>query len=59
MKSLLVSGTTHDLIDWDVQSVITELDPKERILQYNTDNNVGPYCDGLTYLELEVLNNIK
>ena len=34
-----------------------------RIQEYETDNKVGPYCDGLTYLEIEQIytafNNTK
>jgi hypothetical protein len=35
----------------------------ERIQEYEYDNKIGPYCDGLTYLEIEQIytafNNTK
>jgi len=38
-------------------------DEAARIQEYETDNKIGPYCDGLTYLEIEQIyasfNNIK
>jgi hypothetical protein len=38
-------------------------DEASRIQEYEYDNKIGPYCDGLTYLEIEQIyasvNNIK
>ena len=33
------------------------LEEAERIKQYEWDETIGPYCNGLTYLEIEQLNN--
>jgi hypothetical protein len=55
MKNLLISGET--LQEWNLSEVFeTELDPKERILQYENDNTIGKYCGGMTYLELQQLD---
>ena len=61
MNTLLISGET--LQEWNVSEILTnkvkskELEI-ETLLQYQLDNTIGPYCDGLTYLEIEQLNNL-
>lgn len=61
MNTLLISGET--LQEWNVSEILTnkvkskELEI-ETLLQYQLDNTTGPYCDGLTYLEIEQLNNL-
>lgn len=59
MNNLLISGNTNELTGWDIQSIIPQSKDEmlETILQYENDNTIGKYCDGLTYLEIEVLNN--
>ena len=61
MKNLLLTGNTHDMIEWDVQSVFSEtkLDPKITLAEYEMDNTVGTYCDGLSYYQVELLNRIQ
>lgn len=59
MNNLLISGNTNELTEWDIQSIIPQSKDQmlETILQYENDNTIGKYCDGLTYLEIEILNN--
>ena len=59
MKNLLISGNT--LQEWDVEEVLTnKVKSKDQIIcdmiQSDWDNTVGPYCEGLTYLQLEQIN---
>jgi len=61
MKNLLISGNT--LQEWDVEQILTnKVKSKNQLItemvQYEYDNTIGPYCDGLTYLEIEQLNNL-
>lgn len=61
MNTLLISGET--LQEWNVSEILTnKLKPKEweieTLIQYELDNTIGPYCEGLTYLEIEQLNNL-
>lgn len=60
MKTLLISGNT--LEEWDVNDVIGRMDTRsemlERIIQYELDNKVGPYCEGFTYYQLEQMDRI-
>ena len=63
MGNLILSSTTV-FTDWDINDILEQKSNSknwdlERINQYNTDNTIGPYCDGLTYLEIEVLNNLQ
>lgn len=59
MKNLLISGNT--LQEWDIQDIlkpeITKDEAINRILQYDWDNTIGKYTDGMTYLEVEQFNN--
>lgn len=62
MANLILSSTT--MCDWDIDDIL-DIQPRskdwdiETILQYENDNTIGPYCQGLTYLEIELLNNIQ
>mgnify|MGYP003339606535 CR=1 FL=1 len=60
MKTLLISGNT--LQEWNVEEILTDrVKSKDRticdMLQYEYDNKIGPYCNGMTYLEIEQFNN--
>lgn len=63
MGNLILSSTTV-LTEWDINDIL-DLKSKskdwdlERINQYEMDNTIGPYCNGMTYLEIEILNNIQ
>ena len=57
MKNLLVSGSTNEMVDWDIDDVLTEKSRKQdrdRITDYSWDNRISR-C-GLTYLETEQIN---
>jgi len=59
MKTLLISGNT--LQEWDIEEALTnKVKSKDQqicdMLQNDWDNTVGPYCEGLTYLQLEQIN---
>jgi hypothetical protein len=61
MNTLLISGET--IQSWDIESVLTnKVKSKNQLIsemiQYEYDNTIGPYCEGLTYLEIEQLNNL-
>jgi hypothetical protein len=61
MNTLLISGNT--LQEWNVDEILTDkVKSKDQLItemiQYEYDNTIGPYCDGLTYLEIEQLNNL-
>lgn len=61
MGNLILSSTTMQ--EWDIETILQR--PKsqskdwdiETILQYESDHQIGPCCNGLTYLEIEQLNN--
>lgn len=61
MKNLLLSGKTATTSEWDVLDVIGISKTREQqsleLQQYDWDNTIGPYCNGMTYLEIEQLNN--
>jgi hypothetical protein len=61
MNTLLISGNTMDLLDWDIQEIFSEsnLDPRITLAEYQMDNTVGMCCDGLTYYQVELLNRIQ
>ncbi len=60
-KNLFISGTTNSLSEWDVENIISNqsLTDTIRLSEYQMDNTVGPYCDGLTYYQIEQLNRIQ
>jgi hypothetical protein len=60
MTTLLVSGNTLEV--WDIDQILTDkVKSKDReicdMLQYEWDNTIGKCCNGLTYLEIEQLDN--
>ena len=60
MKSnLLVSGTTNEMISWDVEKILSSPSTKDmdidRLIQYEWDNKISR--SGMTYLEIEQFNN--
>jgi hypothetical protein len=58
MKNFLISGDTNQLVDWDIEDIISNKESdKERMLRYDWENTIGRYCDGMTYLEIEQFNN--
>ena len=60
---LLLSGETLTLQEWDVDIILNQKKQSTkdldicRLLQYEHDNTYGKQCNGLTYLEVEQLNN--
>lgn len=59
-NNLLVSGTTGQLDNWNVEEIIkpnTIKNVVERLIQEDWDNTIGKKCNGLTYLEIEQLDN--
>jgi hypothetical protein len=58
-ENLLISGNTNDLLGWDVQEIFSEskTDARIALTEYQMDNTIGPYCDGLTYSQIEQLNH--
>ena len=59
---LLLSGETSTFQDWNIKDILdlrykSTKEEAERIKQYEWDETIGPYCNGLTYLEIEQLNN--
>ena len=61
MGVLLLSGETINLKDWDVEEIIGKQPTKSQLIEqfesYERDNTIGPYCNGMTYLEIEQFNN--
>jgi hypothetical protein len=62
MKTLLISGNT--LQEWDIEEALTnKVKSKDQticdMIQSDWDNTVGPYCEGLTYLQLEQINTYQ
>lgn len=62
MKNLLISGNT--LVEWDINSIIAPdaiISSKsrdiERMIEYHWENKIGQYCNDMTYLQIEQLNN--
>jgi hypothetical protein len=58
MGILLLSGDTTKLTEWNFDDIvhINKQSPIDRLIQYEEDNTIGPYCNGLTYLEIEQLD---
>lgn len=59
INNLLVSGTTGQLEDWNVEEVLTNrpISDKDRLAEYEWENTIGKYTEGHTYLEVEQFNN--
>ncbi len=60
MKTLLISGNT--LQEWNIEELLEiKVKSKEQdidqMLQYEWDNTIGKHTQGLTYLQVEQLNN--
>ena len=62
MKALLISGNT--LQEWNISEILTneitttKSKDVDTLVQYELDNKIGQYCNGMTYLEIEQLNNL-
>ena len=60
MKNLLISGNT--LQEWNVSEILSDAirtslkEDIERIEHYHWQNKIGPYCQGMTYYEIEQLD---
>ncbi len=61
MNNLLISGETSDCSQWDVDSLLkyepTVSELKDKLAEYEFDNHIGPYCGGMTYLEIQQFDN--
>ena len=66
MTNLLISGETSDREPWCIDDILSTTNSKynnytknqfDRIIDYENDNTIGPYCNGMTYYEIEQLNN--
>lgn len=61
MNNLLISGETTDCSQWDVDSILkpepTRSQLKDKLCEYEFDNYIGPYCGGMTYLEIQQFDN--
>jgi hypothetical protein len=60
MKNLLISGDTTQ--EWDIDKILSvKTKSKDQticdMIQNDWDNTVGPYCNGLTYLQIEQIND--
>ena len=62
MKNLLISGNT--LQEWNVSEILFDAirtslkEDIERIEHYHWQNKIGPYCQGMTYYEIEQLDRL-
>jgi hypothetical protein len=59
---LLLTGETLTLQEWNFQDILnltykSNKEEAERIKQAEWDEAIGPYCNGMTYLEIEQFNN--
>lgn len=59
VNNLLISGTTNDLVDWDVEEVLNNRKPndRDRLAEYEWENTIGKYTEGHTYLEVQQFDN--
>ena len=59
MKSLLVSGSTNEVKDWDIVEILKPTPSykvdRDRMVEYDWDNRIAK--NGMTYLEIEQFNN--
>ena len=57
-NNLLVSGSTGELVDWNVEEIINNKkgrkQDRDRITDYAWDNRIAR--NGMTYLEIEQFN---
>ena len=58
-NNLLVSGSTGELVDWNVEEIINDKkdrkQDRDRITDYAWDNKFAR--NGMTYFEIEQFNN--
>lgn len=58
-NNLLVSGTTNDMVEWNVEEIIKPIkshrQDRDRMVEYGWENKVAR--NGMTYLEIEQFNN--
>lgn len=57
-NNLLVSGTTNEMVEWNVDEIINQKSRKQdrdRMVEYAWENKVSR--NGMTYLEIEQFNN--
>jgi hypothetical protein len=59
VNNLLISGTTNDLVEWNVEEIVSTNKPndKDRLAEYEWENTLGKYCGGMTYLEVVQFDN--
>lgn len=66
MTNLLISGETSENLPWCLDDILDTESIKynnytknqfDRIIEYENDNTIGKYCNGMTYLEIEQFNN--
>jgi single-stranded DNA-specific DHH superfamily exonuclease len=57
-NNLLVSGTTNEMVDWNIDEIINTKSRKQdrdRMVDYEWENKIAR--NGMTYLEIEQFNN--
>jgi single-stranded DNA-specific DHH superfamily exonuclease len=57
-NNLLVSGTTNEMVDWNIDEIINTKSRKQdrdRMVDYDWENKIAR--NGMTYLEIEQFNN--
>jgi hypothetical protein len=57
-NNLLVSGTTNEMVEWNVDEIINQKSRKQdrdRMVDYDWENKIAR--NGMTYLEIEQFNN--
>jgi hypothetical protein len=57
-NNLLVSGSTNEMVDWNVDEIINTKSRKQdrdRMVDYEWENKIAR--NGMTYLEIEQFNN--
>jgi hypothetical protein len=57
-NNLLVSGTTNEMVEWNVDEIINQKSRKhdrDRMVDYDWENKIAR--NGMTYLEIEQFNN--
>lgn len=62
MKALLISGNT--LQEWNINDILVDEIKTSKskdidtLIQHEWDNKIGQYCNGMTYLQIEQLDNL-
>ena len=61
MNNLLISGETSECSQWDIDSLLqrqlTVSQLRERLVEQEWETHIGPYCGGMTYLEIQQFDN--